>query len=213
MSHSRFFVSDNTSSISHLLHRTRAPTSTSNAEAVLQGSSLSPVSHGPAISRSWLLLRPRTGSGPPKSLPSDLRLSICDGLVGIRVDEPASRLAVLELGSLGRADTAAVDAGTACHGTVSVVNADTRDELRAVASADVPCTLDVPSTAVLSGLGLGAVLCEGHGSNWCNCQYDLRLGLYGPSCKGDSQMLAKTANLTMLRCVEETDVRGLKKVR
>ena len=66
-----------------------------------------------------------------------LRLGGRNGRSGVGVDKAAAVLAVLELGGLGRADADAARVSAAAAAAVGVVDAPARDELAAVAGADV----------------------------------------------------------------------------
>jgi len=74
---------------------------------------------------------------PLKSLLRHLRLGLGDRGRRVGVDKVAAVLAVLELGGLGRADADAARVGAAPGAAVGVVDAPARDELAAVARADV----------------------------------------------------------------------------
>ena len=85
---------------------------------------------------------------PLKTLPLHLCLGRRDRCRGIRINEPAPVLAVLELGGFGRTHADAAGVGAAARGAVGVVDAPARDELGAVALADV-------ARARVIGLDLG----------------------------------------------------------
>ena len=67
----------------------------------------------------------------------DLRLGGSNRLRRVGIDKVAAVLAVLELGGLGGADADAARVGAAPGTAVGVVHAPARDELTAVARADV----------------------------------------------------------------------------
>jgi hypothetical protein len=103
-------------------------------------------------------LKVRSGCGVHRleALLRDLCLGVGDGLGAVGVNEAAASLAVLELGSVARADADGValgvgsTTGTAALGAVGVRNAATGRELLARAVADVT------STRVVGGQGNGA---------------------------------------------------------
>lgn len=72
-----------------------------------------------------------------ETLALDLSLSRSNGGGGVGIDKVAAVLAVLELGSLGRADAHTAGVGTAARGAVGIVDAPARDKLGTVALADV----------------------------------------------------------------------------
>ncbi len=72
-----------------------------------------------------------------ETLLRNLRLGLRNRRLGVGVDKVAAVLAVLELGGLGGADANVARVGAAPRGAVGVVDAPARDELGAVARADV----------------------------------------------------------------------------
>lgn len=84
-------------------------------------------------------------SGPLKALLRDLSLSGGDGRIRVGVDEATALLAVLELGTLSRADadSGGIDLGAAGRVAVGVSDTATGGELLVLAVANSVCARDV----------------------------------------------------------------------